>query len=160
MKEKKKEMKYRENNLTQFFTNYLTHRLVHKAVLNATNITIACYGALNEIDESLNIAEVVFNLRTDFEYIFKVIDSLARDIVKNENKNGVNESKPTENIEYYTIPQVANLYSISQQAIRRACTEKRLPFKNGQGKNKYLIRKADVELYVAHAKGKHFNAAA
>lgn len=150
-------MKHRENNLTQFFSNYLTHRLGNKAEINATNVTIACYGALSEIDESLNIAEVVFNLRTDFEYIFKVIDSLARDIVKNENKNGVNESKPTENIEYYTIPQVASLYSISQQAIRRACTEKRLPYKNGQGKNKYLVRKTDVELYMASAKGKHFN---
>jgi len=153
-------MKHRENNLTQFFTNYLTHRLVHKAVLNATNITIACYGALSEIDESLNIAEVVYNLRTDFEYIFKVIDSISRDIVKNENKNGVNQRKPIESIEYYTIPEIASIYNISQQAIRKACNESRVSYKEGRGKNKYLICKADIELYMAHAKGKYWKNAA
>ena len=160
MEENKKSMKHRENNLTQFFSDYLAHRLDDKAELNATDITIACYGALNEIDKSLNIAEVVFNLRTDFEYILKVIDGLARDIVKNENKSGVNRSNPTENSEHYTIPEAASIYNISQQAIRKACTEKRLRYTSGQGKNKYLIRKTDVELYMARAKGKRFNAAA
>lgn len=147
-------MKHRENNLTQFFSDYLTHRLDNKAELNANNITIACYGALSEIDESLNIAEVVFDLCADFKYILQVVNNIARDVVKSENKNGVNESKSTENIEYYTIPEAASVYTISQQALRMACRKKQLPYKSGQGKNKYLIQKADVELYMARAKGK------
>ena len=63
-------------------------------------------------------------------------------------------SKPTIGNEYYTIPEVATHYSISQQAIRKACKEKRLPYKESSGKNKYLISKADMELYISHAKGK------
>ena len=73
------------NNLTQFFTEYLSKRLGAQAELNATNIRMACYSALNGIDDSLNVAEVVFNMRNDFEYIYKVIDDIARSINKNSN---------------------------------------------------------------------------
>ena len=147
-------MKHRENNLTQFFTEYLTHRSECKNELTATDITLACYGALNEVDASLSLSEVIFNMRTDFEYILKVIDNLARGIVKNIDYENKNQSKPTIGNEYYAIPEVATLYPISQQAIRKACKEKRLPYKEGRGKNKYLISKSDMELYMSHAKGK------
>ena len=147
-------MKQRENNLTQFFTEYLTHRSERKNELTATDITLACYGALNEVDASLSLSEVFFTMRTDFEYILKVIDSLARSVVKNIDNENKNQSKPFIGNEYYAIPEVATLYPISQQAIRKACKEKRLPYKEGRGKNKYLISKADMELYMSHAKGK------
>ena len=142
----------REYNLTQFFTDYLNN----KSELNATNIKMACYSALNSIDSTLNVAEVVFNMRNDFEYINKVIDDLARSINKSEKGyEGNVQKKSATSLEHLTIPEIQSIYSISQQAIRKACNEGRLPFKEGTGKNKYLIAKSDAELYVAHSKRKH-----
>lgn len=141
----------RENNLTQFFTDYLNN----KSELTAINITMACYSALNNTDSNLNLAEVVFNMRNDLEYIYKVIDDLARSINKNSNAyDNVKQRKSATTLEYLTIPEIQSIYGISQQAIRKACNEGRLPYKEGIGKNKYLITKADAKLYMAHAKGK------
>ena len=146
-------MTKQESNLTQFFTEYLSKRLGAKAELNATNITMACYSALNGIDSSLDLAEVVFDMRNDLEYIYNVIDDLARNInIKSKNHVTKEQSKSIE--DYYTIPQIQGIYGISQQAIRKACTEKRIPFKEGHGKNKYLIAKADIEMYVKCSKHK------
>ena len=142
-------MTNKENNLTQFFTDYLNN----KSELNATNITMACYGALNGIDDSLNVAEIIFNMRNDFEYINKVIDNLARSINIKGNHYG-KEYKSESIEENYTIPEIQSIYGISQQAIRKACKEGRLPFKEGQGKNKYLICKADIETYMTSSKSK------
>ena len=142
-------MKHKENNLTQFFTDYLNN----KSELTATNITMACYSALNDTDCSLNMAEVVFNMRNDLEYISKVIDDLARQLNKKCKEHANTEQRqPIEATEYLTIPEVHSLYSISQQAIRKACNEGRLRFKEGVGKNKYLIAKSDADLYMAHCK--------
>ncbi len=143
-------MTHKENNLTQFFTYYLNN----KSEINATNITMACYGALNDTDCSLNMAEVVFNMRNDLEYIYKVIDDLARQLNKNINSNhhANNEQRQPIKAELLTIPEIQNIYSISQQAIRKACKEGRLPFKEGVGKNKYLIAKTDADLYMLHSK--------
>ena len=144
-------MTNKERNLTQFFTDYLNN----KSEMNATNITMACYSALNGIDSSLNMAEVVFNMRNDLEYIYKVIDDLARNINKNCNTYDYESSKQRKSattLEYLTIPEIQRFYSISQQAIRKACNEGRLPYKEGIGKNKYLIAKTDAELYVAKSK--------
>ena len=138
-----------ECNLTQFFTDYLNN----KSELNATNIRMACYSALNGIDSSLNVAEVVFNMRNGLEYITKVIDDLARSLnIKTSSYDGKEQKKSTTYLEYLTIPEIQSIYSISQQAIRKACNESRLPYKEGIGKNKYLITKADAELYVARSK--------
>ena len=118
---------------------------------------MACYSALNDTDSSLNVAEVVFDMRNDLEYIYKVIDDLARNINKNFNNNAYESSKQrksTATLEYLTIPEIQSIYSISQQAIRKACNKGKLPYKEGMGKNKYLIAKTDVELYVAHSKNK------
>lgn len=147
-------MKYKDNNLTRFFSEYLTHYSGRTNELNATDITLACWGALNEVDTEINLAEVVADMLSDFQYICIVIDNLARSICKNESSDKRNQIKSTSNDDYYTIPEVACAYPISQQAIRKACKEKRLPYKNGCGKNKYLIRKADIDLYMSHAKGK------
>lgn len=148
-------MTNKECNLTKFFTEYLSSRLDSKSEMNATNITMACYSALNGIDSSLNMAEVVFNMRNDLEYIYKVIDDLARSINKNSNAyDNVKQRKSATTLEYLTIPEIQSIYGISQQAIRKACNEGRLPYKEGIGKNKYLITKADAKLYMAHAKGK------
>ena len=143
-------MTHKENNLTQFFTYYLNN----KSEINATNITMACYGALNDTDCSLNMAEVVFNMRNDLEYIYKVIDDLARQLNKNINSkhHANNEQRQPIKAELLTIPEIQNIYSISQQAIRKACKEGRLPFKEGVGKNKYLIAKTDADLYMLHSK--------
>ena len=142
-------MKHKENNLTQFFTDYLNN----KSELTATNITMACYSALNDTDCSLNMAEVVFNMRNDLEYIYKVIDDLARNINKKSKEHANTEQRQSiEATECLTIPEVHSLYSISEQAIRKACIEGRLPFKEGKGKNKYMIAKADIDLYMAHSK--------
>ena len=149
-------MSNKESNYTQFFTDYLSTRLDNRSELNATNIMMACYSALNDIDNSLNMAEVVFNMRNDFEYIYKVIDDLARNINKNCNAyDSTYQRKSTTTLEYLTIPEIHSIYGISQQAIRKACVENRLPHKKGTGKNKYLIAKADAELYVAHSKRKN-----
>ena len=145
-------MKHKESNLTQFFTDYLNNR----SELTATNITMACYGALNDTDCSLNMAEVILNMRNDLEYIYKVIDNLARSINKKSNAyDNVKQRKSATTLEYLTIPEIQRFYSISQQAIRKACNEGRLPYKEGVGKNKYLIAKTDADLYVAHSKSKH-----
>lgn len=147
-------MKHKESNLTQFFTDYLNNR----SELTATNITMACYGALNDTDCSLNMAEVILNMRNDLEYIYKVIDNLARSINKNANAyDNVKQRKSATTLEYLTIPEIQSIYSISQQAIRKACNEGRLPYKEGVGKNKYLIAKTDADLYVAHSKSKQYN---
>lgn len=145
-----KDMCNKEYNLTQFFTDYLNN----KSELNATNIKMACYSALNSIDSSLNVAEVVYNMRNDFEYINKVIDDLARSINKSNSYENIKQRKPASSWECLTIPEIHSIYGISQQAIRKACKEGRIPFKEGFGKNKYLIAKVDVELYMAHAKSK------
>ena len=140
-------------NLTKFFTEYLNSRLDSKSEMNVTTITMACYSALNGIDSSLNMAEVVLNMRNDLEYIYKVIDNIARSINKNANDyDNVKQRKSATTLEYLTIPEIQSIYSISQQAIRKACNEDRLPYKEGVGKNKYLISKADAELYMAHSK--------
>ena len=79
-----------ECNLTQFFTDYLNN----KSELNATNIKMACYSALNGIDSSLNVAEVVFNMRNGLEYITKVIDDLARSLnIKTSSYDGKEQKK-------------------------------------------------------------------
>lgn len=115
----------------------------------------ACYSALNDTDSNLNMAEVIFNMRNDFEYINKVIDNLARSININSNAYGnIKQRKSATTLEYLTIPQIQSIYGISQQAIRKACTEKRIPFQKGLGKNKYLIAKTDIDTYMSHAKGK------
>ena len=146
-------MKHKDNNLTQFFTHYLNN----KSELTATNITMACYSALNDTDCSLNMAEVVFNMRNDLEYIYKVIDNLARSINKNFNAyDNTKQRKSTTTLEYLTIPEIHSIYGISQQAIRKACNKGRLPYKEGSGKNKYLIAKTDAELYVACSKKNFF----
>lgn len=146
-------MTHRENNLTQFFTEYLSTRIGAKSELNAINIIMACYSALNSIDSSLNVAEVVFDMRNDFEYIYMVIDNLARNLNKKE-KDYDKRSKSESVEDYYTIPEIQGVYGISQQAIRKACNEGRLPFKEGQGKNKYLIQKADIDTYIVHSRRK------
>lgn len=144
-------MTYKDNNLTQFFTDYLNN----KSELNATNITMACYSALNDIDSSLNMAEIVFNMRNDFEYINKVIDDISRNINKHTNcYENTKQRKSATTFEYLTIPEIQSTYSISQQAIRKACKECRIPYKEGVCKNKYYIAKADIELYMSHAKAK------
>lgn len=148
---KEKNMRHKENNLTQFFTDYLNN----KSELTATNITMACYSAINDADSTLNVVEVFLNLRNDFEYVYKVIDDLARSINKKENAyENVKQRKSATTLEYLTIPEIQSFYNISQQAIRKACNEGRLPYKEGIGKNKYLIAKTDADLYVAHSKSK------
>ena len=149
-------MTNKESNLTQFFTDYLNN----KSELTATNIIMACYGALNDTDCSLNMAEVVFNMRNGLEYIYKVIDDLARNINKNINNiayDDIKQRKSATTLEYLTIPEMHSIYSISQQAIRKACNEGRLPYKKGLGKNKYLITKTDAELYVNKSKKYQIN---
>ena len=144
-------MTNKESNLTQFFTDYLSN----KSELTATNITMACYSALNDTDSSLNMAEVVFNMRNGLEYIYKVIDDLARNINKNINKiayDDIKQRKSATTLEYLTIPEIHGIYGISQQAIRKACNEGRLPYKEGKGKNKYLITKTDADLYLKLSK--------
>ena len=145
-------MTHQENKLTQFFSDILNN----KSDLNYTNITVAVFTAIGGLDSSLNIAEVVFNMRNDIEYIYKVIDDLARSINKKSKEDAHTEQRqPIEATEYLTIPEIQSVYSISQQAIRKACNEGRLRFKEGMGKNKYLIAKTDADLYLAHSKNKH-----
>ena len=149
-------MKQRDNNLTKFFCEYLTQRVESKAHLSASSITMACYSAMNELDTDINIAEVVSDMRSDFDYILEVLDNMARGLFKEQkiSKSGRQADKPGE---LYTINEIACLYPISSQAIRQACRNGRLSYTPGYGKDKYLISKPDIELYMKHAKGKNFN---
>ena len=145
-------MTHQENNLTQFFSDILNN----KSDLNYTNITVAVFTAIGGLDSSLNIAEVIFDMCNNFEYINKVLDDLARQLNKKSKEHANTEQRQSIGAtEYLTIPEMHSLYSISQQAIRKACNEGRLRFKEGVGKNKYLIAKSDADLYMAYSKGKH-----
>ena len=85
-----------------------------------------------------------------------MIDDLARSINRNCNAyDSTKQRKSATTLEYLTIPEIQSIYRISQQAIRKACNEGRLPYKEGKGKNKYLITKTDAELYMAHTKSKY-----
>ena len=149
-------MAHKDNNLTKFFTEYLTQCSKNKAALNATNIIVACSSALGEVDASLNLTDVIFDMRNDFEYIYKILDDYARYMKKNS--HGTEEQrKSTTDSECLTIPEIHRIYGISQQAIRKACNKGRIRPTEGQGKNKYLISKAEIENYMSRSKYKSNN---
>lgn len=152
-------MKYKESNTTRIFSEYLKYAIENKGEFNTNNITMACYASLNEIDTNHNIAEVVFNMQSDFEFILNVIETIAKDIDKQQKIDSPNHKSSFEGNDYFTIPEIALNYNITEQAIRKACKEGRLNYKKGFGKNKYLITKQDIKQYMASAKGKNLSSA-
>jgi hypothetical protein len=64
---------------------------------------------MNELDTDINIAEVVSDMRSDFDYILEVLDNMARGLFKEQkiSKSGRQADKPGE---LYTINEIACLY--------------------------------------------------
>jgi len=142
----------RENNLTNSFQEYLNYASCNNNLSDNT-IIMSIYGALNEMDEDENMVKLLQNMIHDYEYISTVLTVVAKDICKNEKYELVNHRKEA-NDKVYTPQETAAIYPITEQAIRKACKEGRLPFEKGKGKNKYLIKKDDVDKYMQTAKGK------
>ena len=153
-------MKRKDDNLTNFFSEYLKCLVGNKDCFNENDIKMAFWGALNDIDmvHCFDTAEVTFNARSGIENILNVIDGIARDVAKQQKKD-YNSRSSYQQDDYLSIPEIAKEYCISQQAIRKACKEERLLYKRGIGKNKYLISRADIDIYMLHAKGKNFKLA-
>ena len=147
-------MKQKDNNLTQFFSEYLKFTLENEGKFNVNNITMACYGALNELDTCYNIAEVSLNMRNDMEIVLMAIEKIAKDTNKQQRIDTQNNNSAIKGDSKYTIPEIEKEYHISGQAIRKACKEGRLSYEKGYGKNKYLISKNDIMTYMVSAKGK------
>lgn len=143
----------RENNLTNSFLEYLNFASSN-SYLNDNTIKLSIYGALNEMDENENIVKLMQKMVSDYELIGKVITAEAKDIFKNGKYELINQRQDANN-KYFTPQEIAAIYHISEQAIRKASKEGRLPFEEGKGKIKYLIKKDDIEKYMQTAKGKN-----
>lgn len=119
--------------------------------LDDNNITAACFGAINEMEDKQCISDVIFKMSMTLQTITKVINEL---VTRTKKADKARMCPNNIDKDYYNIPNLAEEYHISGQAIRKACKEGRLNFKQGKGKNKYLIKKSDFETYMLSAKGK------
>lgn len=156
--ENNRRMINRDNNLTNSFQEYLNYASSNNNLSDNT-IIMSIYGALNEMDKDEDIVKLLRNMSRDYEHICMVLTVVARDFCKNQKYELINHGKDA-NDKVFTPQEIASIYSISEQAIRKACKEGRLPFEKGMGKNKYLIKKDDIEKYMHTAKGKSENKAA
>lgn len=147
-------MKNRDYNLTNSFMEYLRFASSN-SYLNHNTIIISLYGALNDIDQDENIVNLMEKMISDYARIGEVITAEAKEIFKNEKYELISNRKDENNNELYTPQEISANYHISEQAIRKACQEGRLPFEEGKGKIKYLIKKDDIEKYMQTAKGKN-----
>lgn len=146
-------MTYKETNLTGVFKEYLRRCIEGNLELSTNNITLAFYSALNELDNTIDLAEVMVRFITDFDYITKTIDYLARKTFKEWRYEQMKVEPYKKENHYYTIPEITAIYHISGAAIRRACILGRLPYKEKIGvKCKYSISKADIEQYMSTSK--------
>lgn len=144
-------MIYKETNLTKLFKELAIHS--DYSQLDDNNITMACYSAINEMEDKHCISDVIFKMSMSLQRITKVVNELASKTKKADKAR----MRPcdSDNKDYCTIPDLTELYTnISGQAIHKACIEGRLNYKEGEGKNKYLIKKCDFETYIMSAKGK------
>ncbi len=143
-------MTYKETNLTGLFREYLCRCIEGDLELSTNNITLAFYSALNELDNTIDLAEVMVKFIHDFEYITKTIEYLARKTFKEWRYEQMKVEPYKKENHYYTIPEISTIYHISQAAIRRACVVGKLPYKEKKGmKCKYHISKADIEQYMS-----------
>ena len=145
-------MLYKDSNLTKLFKE-LAENLDYLQ-LDYNNIAMACFSAINELDNNQCISDVVCNMSMALQKIIDVVNELATR-TKKADKIRVHP-RNTDDKDYCTVPDLTNIYTnISGEAIRKACKEGRLQHKKGTGKNKYLIKKSDFETYIKSAKGKN-----
>ena len=143
-------MTYKETNLTNLFREYLRLCIEGDLQLSVSNITMSFYSALNELDSTTNLADVMIKFQTDFDYIAKTLHQLTSKTFRDW-RYEIMEVEPYKKVtEYYTIPEITAVYGITQAAIRKACVDGRLSYKEEIGRKcKYLIAKLDIEQYMA-----------
>ena len=143
-------MTYKETNLTNLFKEYLRVCIEGELILSVSNITMSFYSALNELDSTTNLSDAMIKFQSDFDYIAKTLHQLTAKTFRDW-RYELMEVEPYKKVtEYYTIPEIAAIYGITQSAIRRACVVGKLSFKEDKGRKcKYLIAKLDIEQYMA-----------
>jgi excisionase family DNA binding protein len=145
-------MTNRDINLTASFAEYL-NTASNIEEISDNNIIMSIYGALNDLDSDEDIIRLIHKMIIDYEHIGKVLTAIAKDIGKNAKIESINQKKLLTD-KWLTSKEAAELYPISEQAIRKACREGRLSFEKGTGKNKYLVKREDIAKYMQSAKGK------
>ena len=145
-------MIYKETNLTKLFKELAIHS--DYSQLDDNNITMACYSAINEMEDKHCISDVIFKMSMALQTITRVVNELASKTKKADKARM--RTCDSDNMDYCTVCDLLKLHTnISGEAIRKACKEGRLNFKQGKGKNKYLIKKSDFDTYIMSAKGKN-----
>ncbi len=139
-------------NLIDSFSKYLDFAL-NKVELNDIEITMSVYGALVGMDTEEDMAELMPKMVLDYEHIVKVLTQITKDMEKSRKIESINQKNLLKD-KWVTSKEAAEIYDISEQAIRKACREGRLSYEKGTGKIKYLIKKEDIAKYMQSAKGK------
>ena len=144
-------------NLVNCFKEYTKLRLENRSELTAADIEGSIYGALynNDIGINIDINEALLKMDCDFELIHKTIHETANShMIKSRTYGNSSQNNTSPNDDLLTIPEINSIYGISSQAITKACRERRLHYKEGNGKCKYLIQRNDIDLYIKGAKYK------
>ena len=147
-------MTNRDNNLTASFAEYLKIAS-HIEEISDNNITMSIFGALNDMDSDEDTIRLIYKMILDYEHIVNVLTPIYKTMEKSRKIENINQKKNANDTKL-TPQEMASQYDITEQAIRRACKEERLPFEKGTGKIKYLIKKEDAIKYMQSAKGKNF----
>jgi excisionase family DNA binding protein len=147
-------MTNRDNNLTASFAEYLKIASNIEEISD-NNITMSIYGALNDMDSGEDTIRLIYKMIIDYEHIVNVLTPIVNNMEKSRKIENINRNKNADDIKI-TPQEMACQFGISEQAIRKACREKRIPFEKGTGKIKYLIKKEDAMKYMQSAKGKNY----
>lgn len=146
-------MTNRDNNLTNSFNEYLNYASGN-INLSDNTIKMSIYGALNERDKNESPGSLLQKMIFDYEHIGMVLTAVAKEFYKDEKKIKIRERIDVDDKKTLSPQEISVKYHISEQAIRKACKEGRLPFEKGKGKTKYLIQECDAYNYMQTAKGK------
>ena len=107
------------------------------------------------MDSDEDTIRLIYKMILDYEHIVNVLTPIYKTMEKSRKIENINRKKNANDTKL-TPQEMASQYDITEQAIRRACKEERLPFEKGTGKIKYLIKKEDAIKYMQSAKGKNF----
>jgi hypothetical protein len=151
-------MTNRDINLTTSFAEYL-NIASNIEEISETNITMSFYSALNELNVDIDPLIIAQKMIMDYERISEVITTIVKEMGKNAKIESIKQKKLLTD-KWVTSKEATEIYDISEQAIRKACREGRLSYEKGTGKNKYLIKKEDIAMYMQSAKGKSIKKAA
>ena len=144
------EKTHADSELSKFFRSYMIyHKMNPDAVLNYTDINIALGNALSGLDAKYSTSEFILSIKSDFDYISKVLEKIAYQANKDiRSGEGIHDKYSVTEV-YYTVPYIEARWVISGAAVRKAITEERLRAKEIKGKkSKYHILKEDFENYA------------